>query len=53
MKEKVQVLLSEEEIDSLVSALTFAYNNGNTADEFGDFSLLQKLKEIKAATNQG
>lgn len=41
---KIEITLREDELEELILALTFAYNNGKTPEEFGSHCMLQKLK---------
>lgn len=46
-EDQVMLILKKEELKEITDALTFAYNNGNTPEEFGCLSLLGKLKELQ------
>lgn len=43
---KLNIELSLEDVNDVIAALTFAYNNGKTSEEFGNFSVLTRLQEI-------
>ena len=49
--ENIEMKLRKDEIEDLISALTFAYDNGKTVEEFGSLVLLRKLEEKLSETD--